>query len=83
MNRWGRRGEVACYVRKLFFAASATVVIANITINIIITFIDIVLPQSRVLYQPPNKPKFVKYLDNSLTGSSNCNISVLLPGRWL
>ena len=42
-------------------------------------FIDIVFPKSKpilvdVLYRPPDKPRFIEYLDNSLKESNISNI---------
>ena len=78
MDRSRRGGRVARYIKKSISynqKSSFCPIIESI-------FIDIVLPKSKpilvgVLYWPPDKPRFLEYLDNSFS------LITLLSDGWL
>ena len=74
LDRSRRGGGVACYIRKSLSYNHKTSFYRNIES----IFIDIFLPKSKpilvgVLYRPPEKPDFIKHLNNSLKESNISN----------
>ena len=75
MDRSRRGGGVPCHMKKPLSYNHES----NFCPNIESIFIDIFLPKSKpilvdVLHWPPDKPRFIKYLDNSLKESNISNI---------
>ena len=76
MDHSKRGTRVACYIKKsLSFNHKS-----SFCPNIEIIFIDISFPKSKpilvgVLYQPPDKPRFIEYLEYSLKESIISNIN--------